>query len=807
MEEFIKKVVLPSSNYVTDESGALIKLDISHYLKSLKEDFSKYLKGFKEGIVEHLTFDKGPAMGLNDYISNFQPGVNIALDGTDISFTVYLADSKMVDLTEMASYSDSLETLDLSDNNLDAVKGLTKLNNLRQLNLSDNGLASLEKIDLPNNLKRLVLRNNQIKTIESIAYSGGLEELDLAFNTLEDVSGLSEFDSLKRLNLCGTDLESLEAGVFPAILEQLILRDNYLNNVESISELTNLTYLDLGDNVDLLEVDLSNLDKLKTLKLSGNTICSFNDIKVSDKLEHLSLDGCEVYDFKGADKLNLRYLNVNSNYITSFEGLEDMNDLEVLHIQDNHVQELNPEELGCLESLRVLNLRNNFLGTTEGIEGLRNIESLYLDNNLLKDLCGVSGLKSLRYLSLKDNSLKRIGLSGLQNLKKLVLSNNRINQVKNSLYLNKGEEGRFNEVVEDTEKFLSSFSYISDVFSSELPPKDETVFERNMRMISLRKRSELADQFRKALKLEAITLQGLEHLEFLDVSGNYLGFVGFSDTYNVEDLRLDHNNLTELPLNLADNSFDSFVDHLNDDSPGPLTLLACFNKLKRLDLSHNQIKALGGLPVSLEELYVANNDIFHTSGLSNLINLRKLDLSSNAYEYGVKVSLENFDYELEEQFKCSPETATYFIDSIIDKFEPRALTVAEKFRKAVKKVGRLFSPSNEVWVEVAHSISGIEHLDNLQRLESLNLSDNNISEMDGLGYMENLKELDLSGNEITRVASLSNLPSLRKLDLSDNEILWPGRDFNLKNMDEINLSGNPKTGMTGGAFSVEIVKH
>jgi internalin A len=93
-------------------------------------------------------------------------------------------------------------------------------------------------------------------------------------------------------------------------------------------------------------------------------------------------------------------------------------------------------------------------------------------------------------------------------------------------------------------------------------------------------------------------------------------------------------------------------------------------------------------------------------------------------------------------------------------------------------------------LKIDNQISDISFLQNLTTLTSLDLSSNQISDISSLSNLKNLTELNLESNQISDISSLSNLTNLKKLDLGSNKISDYSFLSNLKNLTELNLESN-----------------
>lgn len=193
--------------------------------------------------------------------------------------------------------------------------------------------------------------------------------------------------------------------------------------------------------------------------------------------------------------------------------------------------------------------------------------------------------------------------------------------------------------------------------------------------------------------------------------------------------------------------------------------LTSFKKLKRLDLSRNEITQIEGLDslYQLEELNLDNNLITKIENVSGLTRLKSLSLSSNQIE-----TIENLDNLLKlESLQLS--------SNHIRKISGLSSLVALRF---------LYLINNQ--------IDQIEQIENLENLEELFLGENKIRQISGLKGSKKLWKVYLNDNRIENLF-LDNLPvTINILNLAGNVITKldkPG--IKLDDLNMLSLMGNP----------------
>jgi len=213
-----------------------------------------------------------------------------------------------------------LTELDLYDNNIKEIAGISELVNLKSLDISYNNLKALKRDQLIKlvNLEKLYLCANNIKSIPENVFDGqikNLEVLELGANKIKKIENLPNFEKLRELHLAKnkiSTIENLPESLKPT-LKVLTLQEN---------RIINLDYPGLGDFEILTELYLS-ANYITNESFAKNT---FNNSKVGESLEILDLSSN-----KTLTKLdnNLSYLkNISDLWLNSC-GLLDWKDLDV----------------------------------------------------------------------------------------------------------------------------------------------------------------------------------------------------------------------------------------------------------------------------------------------------------------------------------------------------------------------------------------------------------------------------------------------------------------------------------------------
>ena len=203
-------------------------------------------------------------------------------------------------LTDKNQSRDSLTEINLSDNNLKGLVGISKLSSLRTLDVSRNQLIDLEGVSELKSLISLRATNeNQLGFVESYedlnrnkSYDLGEPFNDLSRNgkresdplielnslpflydlqlrqSLTNIISLKKLSTVKILLLSGNQLYNIDGIESLQTVSKLSLDDNLLSDISSIGMLRNLTYLSLAENRICDIRGLNNLVKLKELQFN-----------------------------------------------------------------------------------------------------------------------------------------------------------------------------------------------------------------------------------------------------------------------------------------------------------------------------------------------------------------------------------------------------------------------------------------------------------------------------------------------------------------------------------------------------------
>ncbi|XP_041351781.1 toll-like receptor Tollo [Gigantopelta aegis] len=316
-----------------------------------------------------------------------------------------LSRNKVTRLESWLGQGTSLTDLHLSSNLFDEndFAVLVNLSDLTSLDMSNNLLTALPVGSFTHNLglRRLNVSRNSITVLQSGSITGPsrLESLDLSHNSLSVIQdgALAELRHLKRLYLGFNSLSSLPFSIFDqlASLKILHVMNNSIVDVPSFSHLQSLLALNLKNNqIQRLQRDaFSSLTLLQAIGLSGNALTtmelatfdfseslfiidlSYNNIsslvdgvnsrrtlsKIA-KVSYLRLDFNKIDDISiiGKRFLNLKYLFLDNNHVTTIRKRNLPRLLKILTLSDNNITRIAAMTFKFMKNLELVTLQRNY---------------------------------------------------------------------------------------------------------------------------------------------------------------------------------------------------------------------------------------------------------------------------------------------------------------------------------------------------------------------------------------------------------------------------------------------------------------
>jgi Leucine-rich repeat (LRR) protein len=331
-------------------------------------------------------------------------------------------------------------------------------------------------------------------------------------------------------------------------------------------------------------------------------------------------------------------------------------------------------------------------------------------------------------------------------------------------------------------------------------------------------------------------IEGFSSLTFLSAWGNNLTSINVSSNLNLEYLSLTYNKLTTIDISnntkLTDFGIsDNLLTTLDVSENSELTSLSlALNNISNLDLTNNTKlitlncveNKITDLDISnlldLETLSITENNISYLNvsnclqlkdliageneivsiDLSKNINLEEVKLNDNKLislnvKNGNNTSIIGFDSSRNFDLKCIQVDNENYSNNNNKWYKHTTSTFLESCS------GTLIPDANfELYLEflgLGNSINNDGYVDTgkIALLETLDISDENISDLTGIEYFISLKTLDASVNTITTLDLTKNI-NLESLNLAQNPTKTIDLSQNTK-LTTLNVSGNQLTSL------------
>ena len=607
-----------------------------------------------------------------------------------------------------------------------------------------------------NSIEFLNAANCGITDLTGLEYASGLEGVNISDNNITDLTPLTKIAGLQYLYANGNQISQIPD--FRGT--HLKLYENY--GISETGETTRTPIVMFSGNPVKKEEFAGKFpeepgeDWLERNSYNDTPV-NIPDDNLRKALLYLDSDGDGVLTVEDLRKINGSVYYGNSD-IKDLTGLEYAINMTGLQVPNNQITDLAP--IKNLTNLMLLDISNNDINDLTPILGLTRLQNLYARNNKLTEIPDMKGLSSLMLYSSINGDPESIFIGNLIPRERF--------------------EGKFNQKL--TEEWLNKNSYDATVI--EIPDENLAKAIRN-----LVPDSDGDGKFNKS-ELSALTT--------LYANGRHIkDLTGLEYAENLVAVGLERNQITDVtPLaNLPKLAYVDLIDNqITDIAP-----LASLKQLQSLKLSNNQITDISPLAEikGLRELRICNNKIQKIPDLTGLGSLELYVVYSDRGDVPVNMFSGNmipreefigkFAYELTDEWLdinsydnteiIIPDPILkqqilngydYDHDGKVGKSEILALQDVE-FDGDIKSLEGLEQAKNLMFLYVnGTKITDISPLENLDKLEGLDLSSNWISDISKLP--KNLVWLTLDNNQVEDISVLAKMPRLYELSLLNNDI-------------------------------------
>ena len=532
------------------------------------------------------------------------------------------------------------------------------------------------------------------------------------------------------------------------------------------------------------------------------------------KITSLTLSGAEIKNIEGIQILSyLTSLDISDNNITNISPLNSLSNLQKLNISSNSIANITP--ISILSKLTVLDASSNRISDISAISNLTNLENLNLSLNSISNVSIINKLTKVKYLNLAHNtSITNIDDTLQSSLVSLNLSGTGIKKIKQN---DSDENAKITQTCGSLEEL-----YLSDTNISDISYLFDTKYENDETVpyLKLLKKFDYSNPLGSTIDLSSLTI--FKELVEIDLPGNSIYSISpIYDMENLQKLNLANNNISDL---------SGLIEKQYDDQGREY--VSKYSKIQNLILERNNISDISDLSnlVNLKQLNLKSNQIYNIEPLENLqldtLYLQKQKVTMDVYR---KQNVENQYIILLNLFQSirNPSSVIYDTDA---NFEFNGVTQNttkkeyEQFpyynviipieyenyeeRNLYVKINGGIADESELDFNISDSSSATDSLlFEDQKLDaaiyeylSKNLQEGTYMARAPLimniekQQVFNASELDLSNHDISNIKGLSNFSYLNSLNLSDNSISDISEIEYLNSLNSLYLSNNKLNG-------------
>ena len=741
---------------------------------------------------------------------------NAAIVNVEGKITDLTGIGAFVNLKDLSAMSNALTGVDISNNTL-----------LQQLNLVDNQISSID-VSQNSNLELLWLESNNLSQID-VSNNPNLLNIALGYNNIS-VIDISQNNILEVITIESNDLSTIDVSN-NLELQQIWVADN-----------PNFTNIDLSKNSKLFGIGIYDTS-ITSLDLSNNPLIRLY-IGNNPELEHLDLrngNNQNLTQFWAGNTPKLSCINADASTSQEMKNSgksfsEDCGDF--IYIPDPNFEQalidLGIDSDGVVNTsilhedaaaVTDLNLNNPIFDNS----AFANPEIVNVDGKIA-DLTGIEAFVNLKNLQAAYGALTEVDLSANTQLEELFLNDNQLSGVEVSKLAN-----------------LKRFGVMRNPLAGS---------------VDLSGNPALEELFIHYTGISSIDLSANTNLWNLFIQNNNLTALDLSSNTALRQVSVQHNQLSELDITLL-----SIIERVDAQYNSNLTLVTGANgnpSLNSLNLSGTGLTNFNGvLYPNLEWLLLNDNSLSNFNGNNNLklLNLflnnngiTKLGLNFNPQLVQLQVmnnGLEELDLRNGNNASLTTMEATgnlltcISVDDPLDQtmpyptweFDP-GIVLSQNCKKAEEVVlipdpnfeqslidqgidtngltGNILLSDAEAATSLNVSNRAIENATGLKaftNIESLNISDNSLTEID-LTENTSLTSIDVSGNALAELfissgnklielyasgngltqVNLRDLSNLEKLDISGN--IFESLDLSeFRYLGEIDVSNNNLTGL------------
>ncbi|KAI9088176.1 hypothetical protein DFS34DRAFT_633749 [Phlyctochytrium arcticum] len=414
------------------------------------------------------------------------------------------------------------------------------------------------------------------------------QHLDLSSSGIASLHNLKKHaSSLRSLRANDNNLVYLDG--IPESVTVLHVQNNRLSNLTIFATLQSLQFLDIcGNSIDDLS-GLMTLPNLRELHAANNKIKHCGHIAYLTRLVRANLRGNKItsIDLSSHGTSRLEFLDLSCNEITVVAGIERLNSLRELFLDQNHISEIAVARE--IVNLEVLSLNDNEIQHFDG-KFWPALRRLSLDRNRIIKFTGEKSLTRLQTLSLErqEGPNPEIKYSALKRLADLRISGNAFRDLNKFRYNSRLRhlEAQCTHILDIPQDFTRKLPHLEHLNLSDNGIHDVSNLRNMMGLRSLILMNNQIEDFRMLRE----TLKHLSGLEVLDTRFNPIS-VQF---YNSRDAAADESQWA--------NTDEVFCKNLPDKE----FVRRTFYRSSLISILRGSLRSLDNIPTGEPDKKVAN---------------------------------------------------------------------------------------------------------------------------------------------------------------------------------------------------------
>ncbi len=335
-------------------------------------------------------------LGYDDVLDNY-----VVTDNINIITNLYVDDKGISSLIGIEDFS-ALRKLYCNDNNLEELD-ITQNTNLTVLECNNNQLSNLD-ITQNTSLGSLNCSNNQLSALDISQIN--LFILDCSQNEITSIIGTTQNTNLIEF-YCGNNQLSTIDITQSSWLESFSCNDNLAISSLDVTQNGSLNKLDIS-NCSVSNIDITQNTLLDNLDLSGNQLSTI-DITQNTVLTYLNLQSNNLSTLDLSKTNDILTLNISENQINTID-VRHIYNVKSFDCSGNNISELDLQFNHDLTSLVCIS--NNL--TELDLSQNWNLMELYLSLNEIVSL-DLSNNSALVFVGCRDNSLRTLNVKNGNN--------------------------------------------------------------------------------------------------------------------------------------------------------------------------------------------------------------------------------------------------------------------------------------------------------------------------------------------------------------------------------------------------------